>query len=542
MSRVLNVNIGVLGHVDSGKTSLCRSLSTTASTASFDKSPQSQERGITLDLGFSCINVPSVPPHLQGCCDAVQITLVDCPGHASLIRTVMSGAQIIESMLLVIDATKGIQPQTGECIVLGEILKKPVIVVVNKADLLMEEQPDKLDLLLKKLKKTFLTATETENFRTAPIVCVSAKTGHGLPKLLDLITARISIDMAARNRLAEEGLLFAYDHCFLIKGQGTVLTGTVLSGTMSLGQSVCVVENAQQRKIKSLQRFRQQLETALPGDRVGMCLTNLPPENLERGLVVRDPSNVERVKHFIMSAQRIKHHKRALASGLKMHISLLHSTVIGTVYFFRGQTEQLYLEEMPAAAVSGTAIGPASGGDDVFVYVDVHHLNENNLVLPTSSSGLTDRISVISSRLEAGASNGVSECRLAFHGHVVQVIHDPTTELSIHKRKTREGAVDRVNLVGPRTVQIIGKDMFKKDADIGAFEGCSIAVMLPSSEQPLPSRGRLEGSFGKSGKFKVGLDLDQDVDDAFLASLRSAKLQLHFRKLVFAESRKYLPL
>lgn len=97
--RRVNVNVGVLGHIDSGKTALARALSTTASTAAFDKQPQSRERGITLDLGFSCFSVP-LPAHLRPAPGAgpepepeprLQVTLVDCPGHASLIRTIICG-------------------------------------------------------------------------------------------------------------------------------------------------------------------------------------------------------------------------------------------------------------------------------------------------------------------------------------------------------------------------------------------------------------------------------------------------------------------
>ena len=134
--RTLNINVGVLGHVDSGKTSLCRALSTVGSTAAFDKHPQSKERGITLDLGFSSF-VMDMPPQLAGePYDQLQITLVDCPGHASLIRTIIGGAQIIDLMMLIVDVGKGMQTQTAECLVIGEICNDNMIVVLNKCDAL----------------------------------------------------------------------------------------------------------------------------------------------------------------------------------------------------------------------------------------------------------------------------------------------------------------------------------------------------------------------------------------------------------------------
>jgi selenocysteine-specific elongation factor len=100
------------------QTSLVRALSTVISTAALDKNPQSRERGITLDLGFSAFQIQP-PAALAADYDQVQFTLVDCPGHASLIRTIIGGAQIIDMMLLVVDATKGMQTQTAECVVIG---------------------------------------------------------------------------------------------------------------------------------------------------------------------------------------------------------------------------------------------------------------------------------------------------------------------------------------------------------------------------------------------------------------------------------------
>lgn len=123
-NSVFNFNIGILGHVDSGKTSLAKALSTTASTAAFDKNPQSQERGITLDLGFSSFAIDPTESLVEkdkrfGEYSKIQFTLVDCPGHASLLRTIIGGAQVIDLVLLVVDAQKGVQTQTAECLILG---------------------------------------------------------------------------------------------------------------------------------------------------------------------------------------------------------------------------------------------------------------------------------------------------------------------------------------------------------------------------------------------------------------------------------------
>ena len=179
--NVLNLNIGVLGHVDSGKTSLVKALSTALSTAALDKHPESRKRGITLDLGFSAFTLEDVPPQLQpeapaAPYDAVQFTLVDCPGHASLIRTIIGGAQIVDIMLLVIDANKGIQTQTAECVVIGEITTDNAIIVLNKIDTIpADERDDRLERVQRRVRAQ-LRASHSK-LADAPMVCVAAAVG-----------------------------------------------------------------------------------------------------------------------------------------------------------------------------------------------------------------------------------------------------------------------------------------------------------------------------------------------------------------------------
>uniref|UniRef100_A0A8V1AE48 Eukaryotic elongation factor, selenocysteine-tRNA specific n=1 Tax=Gallus gallus TaxID=9031 RepID=A0A8V1AE48_CHICK len=238
--RVLNVNVGVLGHIDSGKTALARALSTTGSTAAFDRAPQSRARGITLDLGFSCLRT-ALPPQLGPGPGELQFTLVDCPGHASLIRTIIGGAQIIDLMMLVIDVTKGMQTQSAECLVIGQIACQKMVVVLNKIDLLPEaKRQSAIEKMTKKMQKTL----ENTKFCGCPIVAVAAKPGGpeapesenplGVSELIEVLKSQAYLP----SRDPSGHFLMAVDHCFSIKGQGTVMTGTILSGSVSLGDNV----------------------------------------------------------------------------------------------------------------------------------------------------------------------------------------------------------------------------------------------------------------------------------------------------------------
>ena len=241
----LNLNIGVMGHVDSGKTSLVKALSTTLSTASLDRAPQSQARGITLDLGFSSFRAP-LPEHLEGDGD-LQFTLVDCPGHASLIRTIIGGAQIIDAMVLVVDIIKGVQPQTAECLVIGEITTHDLIIALNKVDQIAEEErPAAIEAATKKLRRQL----SSSKFKDAPVVACAACVGGekvaavGRSELksesigLDDLVATLRKRARVPKRDIEGPFFFAIDHCFPIRGQGTVVTGTALRGQCKVGDSV----------------------------------------------------------------------------------------------------------------------------------------------------------------------------------------------------------------------------------------------------------------------------------------------------------------
>ncbi|EGD77670.1 hypothetical protein PTSG_08762 [Salpingoeca rosetta] len=515
--RLLNVNVGVLGHVDSGKTSLAKAMSTVSSTAAFDKHPQSKERGITLDLGFSSLLIPT-PDNLKEYTkeEQVQLTLVDCPGHASLIKTIIGGAQIIDVMLLVIDVTKGIQTQTAECIVIGEITCERLVIALNKIDLLPpDKRQAKIDKMIQKLKKTF----QHTKFTDPPIVPVSAAgcTGDGTPTGVAALLSAISAAVQLKSRNAAGPLVFAVDHCFGIKGQGTIMTGTVLSGSVHVGDEVELPAYKEVRKVKSMQMFRKPVEAAQQGDRLGLCVTQFDPKLMERG-VVCSPGAMPPMKLFLASVQRISFYRQAIRSRDKFHISIGHQTVTASIL-------ALFSPLDTTRPVSG--IDDDDDGfdyDQEFEYNDEWDTSTNRMlcVLELQSEICARPNSLfIGSRLDTDIH--ANTCRLAFSGRVRRSCTERERDeflkhTRVCKLKHRHGVVDRMQ--DERTLVCDG--FFKKGATMDAFLGRR--VQLSTGEE-----ADITGAFGKSGKFKVAV-VGDGLKDTTVARLQAAADRKKARK------------
>jgi selenocysteine-specific elongation factor len=362
---VVNISIAITGHVDAGKTSLVRALSTELSTAALDKNPQSQARGITLDLGFSAF-VTDMPQRLAAASSytkRLQFTLVDCPGHASLIRTIIGGAQIIDMILLVVDVVKGFQTQTAECLVVAEIMTDKLIVILNKIDLLPPENREKLIERATQRVRKVLAPTK---FNNAPIIVLSAapggagklgaaaplsavtglgisggEGGDGLAKeplsnVRGLIEALLdTVEIPVRKEMSNP-FLFAIDHCFPIKGQGTVLTGTVLAGTLKINDSIEITSLRQEKKVKSIQMFKRPVNVIRQGDRAGICVTNLDASSVERGIAAA-PGTVPTLSAAIALVKKIRYYTGPCESESKFHVTVGHTTVMATAVFFGAQ-------------------------------------------------------------------------------------------------------------------------------------------------------------------------------------------------------------
>ncbi|CAI5500685.1 unnamed protein product [Closterium sp. Naga37s-1] len=475
--RVFNVNVGILGHVDSGKTSLARALSTLLSTAALDKHPQSAERGITLDLGFSAFQV-DVPPSLVDRLpyDKVQFTLVDCPGHASLIRTIIGGAQIIDMMLLVVDVTKGIQTQTAECLVVGEVSPtKEMVVVLNKTDLLpAATKQAQIDKMRKRLRATLKGTkfADAAMVATAVAAVPSAAAAEGIADVINELMARVP----SISRSTEGPFLFAIDHCFPIKGQGTVMTGTVLRGHVAVNDSLELPLLKLQKKVKSMQMFHKPVTRASQ-----VCV-----------LLYAAPGSVPMLSAAIAAVHPIRFFKGPLTSNSKFHVTVGHSTVMTTLTFFA--------HPFPHSSTALT-LGASSAAFPLPPFPSPHHSNGQQQHQDVDSlcgfiflSSLHPLLILPTNPLPVTYTN---TCRMAFHGRILAPI-DPTTmhsgsqPLRIYKVKSREGVIDRV----VDSHSLIGRGLFKKETDISKFVGLRVSTVEGA-------QGTIQSPFGKSGKFKA---------------------------------------
>lgn len=525
------LNVGILGHVDSGKTSLARALSTVLSTAALDKSRESKERGITLDLGFSGFQMKTKDG------ETVMICLVDCPGHCSLLKTIIGGAHIIDMVLLVIDVNKGIQVQTVESFALCEILHKPIIIVLTKVDLISKETRSlKINQMQNRLRQAFRKTIFGENVpivAVSPIGSVSVKaplincSPGEAPNAIEELVALIRNSAVIPKRATTDSFSMAYDHCFLIKGRGCVVTGTLLTGKVRIDDTVMESESELKSKVRSIQSFKMPMDEAVAGDRVALAL---PAFNatLERGLLCSPDFSFWRFTSCIAQVSKVRYFKHPVPSRSRYHCTLNHKTVLCTIVFFGGNVDSLDLtqEYYPVGELKNQDTEKVPNGS-----ATIFALLTFDRPFKCSPNCL-----LICSKLDAN----VNECRIAFYGKLLRPITEetgrpmkpdagirtgktatpvgiecaiPLSSLSLVKEKVRSGRVEKLK-VGEDDRALLVSDLFKSLQHYKTFEGAKVELVL-SSKKTLPKEDyqkreaqielhRLPGvvhrSFGGKGK------------------------------------------
>ncbi|MDY6863821.1 MAG: selenocysteine-specific translation elongation factor [Thermodesulfobacteriota bacterium] len=258
--------LGTAGHIDHGKTSLIKALT----GIDLDRLKQEKERGITIELGFTSFTLPN----------GEKLGIVDVPGHEKFVKTMVAGACGIDLVMLIVAADDGIMPQTQEhldiCRLLG--IKKGVI-VITKTDLVEKEWVE----LIKEEVREFVSATFLQD---APIIPVSSLRGDGIP---DLITELDLMVKQMEERYSNKIFRLPIDRVFSMKGFGTVVTGTVISGKVQAGDTIVILPQGIKTKIRGIQVYNEEVKSSSAGLRTAINLQGIEKSVIQRGDVLAGP-------------------------------------------------------------------------------------------------------------------------------------------------------------------------------------------------------------------------------------------------------------
>src|SRR5665647_2999474 len=290
-----HIILGTAGHIDHGKSAMVKALT----GVDPDSLKEEKLRGITIELGFADLTLPS----------GQHLGIVDVPGHERFVRHMVAGASGMDLVALVIAADEGVMPQTREHLEICQLLRvKQGLVVLTKVDLV---ETDWLELVEEEvreaLKGTFLDG--------APIVGFSAVTGVGKENLLATL-ATLAAEVPPK---PVTGIFrLPIDRVFTIKGFGTVVTGTAISGRVKVAEAVAIYPPGFKAKVRGLQVHGQAVEEALAGNRTAVNLQGVEKEELERGMVVAPPGaliksrRLDAYLEILPSAPRALKHRQAV--------------------------------------------------------------------------------------------------------------------------------------------------------------------------------------------------------------------------------------
>jgi selenocysteine-specific elongation factor len=327
--------LGTAGHIDHGKTSLIKALT----NIDTDRLKEEKERGITIDLGFAFLNLSQ----------EIQLGIVDVPGHERFVKNMLAGVGGIDLVMLVIAADEGVMPQTREHLAICELLKvRQGLVALTKIDMV---EPDWLDLVQEDtaefLEGTFLAGK--------PIVPVSSKTGEGLPTLVDTLRAMCE-HLTPKSPTGSTRL--PIDRVFSMRGFGTVVTGTLFSGTLRLEDRVEIQPRGITARIRGLQVHNQSVSEAVAGQRTAVNLQGLEKADLQRGDVLITPGRYPATYMLDVTLAVLKDTPRPLKHRAQVRFHIGTSEIMGRVVLLdRNEVQpgeevfaQLRLEEPAVAA------------------------------------------------------------------------------------------------------------------------------------------------------------------------------------------------
>ena len=293
-----NIIIGTAGHIDHGKTTLIKALT----GRNTDRWEEEQRRGITIDLGFTYFDLPG----------GDRAGIIDVPGHEKFINNMVAGVVGMDLVLLVVAADEGIMPQTREHMdILGLLGIKKSILVINKCDLVDEEWLELVEEeIQEELEGTFLEG--------APVVKVSAATGQGLDELTDTIQQLMSDEVVAKDTQTIPRL--PIDRAFTLSGFGTIITGTLISGTITREDVLEMYPIGKECKIRNIQVHGQNQDKCYAGQRVAINLSNVKKKEIRRGCVLAPKNSMKNTDLLDVKLKVLEDSMRILTNHERLHL------------------------------------------------------------------------------------------------------------------------------------------------------------------------------------------------------------------------------
>lgn len=293
-----NIIVGTAGHIDHGKTTLIKALT----GRNTDRWEEEQRRGITIDLGFTYFDLKN----------GDRVGIIDVPGHEKFINNMVAGVVGMDLVLLVVAADEGIMPQTREHMdILGLLGIKKSILVINKCDLVDEEWLELVEEeIQEELEGTFLEG--------APVVKVSAATGQGLDELTDTIQQLMSDEVVAKDTQTIPRL--PIDRAFTMSGFGTIITGTLISGTITREDVLEMYPIGKECKIRNIQVHGQNQDKCYAGQRVAINLSNVKKKEIRRGCVLAPKNSMKNTDLLDVKLKVLEDSMRILTNHERLHL------------------------------------------------------------------------------------------------------------------------------------------------------------------------------------------------------------------------------
>jgi selenocysteine-specific elongation factor len=303
----MDVIVGTAGHIDHGKTALVKALTGTDT----DRLPEEKKRGITIDLGFAELE------H-----NGVHFGFVDVPGHERFVKNMLAGASGIDLVMLVIAADEGVMPQTREHFQICRLLGVQAgIVVLTKSDLVDAE-------MIALVKEEAAELVAGSFLESADVVSVSARTGEGLDNLRDLLAAA-----AGTVKEREQGLIarLPVDRVFTKKGFGTVITGTLASGSLDDGAELDLIPKDRTVRVRKIQTHGRTVEKATAGNRTAVNLAGIDHDEVARGMLLAEKGVLLPTQAFDAVAEVLKSAERPLRSRQRVRVHVGSAEVLARV-------------------------------------------------------------------------------------------------------------------------------------------------------------------------------------------------------------------